>query len=90
MTGSMSGDQREMRDAEHLTALAERAKQAAYLVTHGAADPLVHLVEHQHGDLVALGHERFDREHDTRKLPARSDPAQRPLGLARIRLEGEF
>ena len=88
---AVGGDLRQVRDAEHLEPVAERA--AAVRPTTSAtapADAGVHLVEDQRLARRVGGRERLERQHDPRQLAARRDARQGPQVLAGIRRDVEL
>ena len=90
MRGGGRGDLRQMRDAEHLPLLRDLPHLLAHRIGGLAADVRIHLVEHQHGDLV-LGREHgLERQHDARQFAEGGDGAQRAGGLAGVGGELEF
>ena len=79
----LARDLRQVRHAQHLRPLAERAQLAPDDFGHAAADTRIDFVEHQAGQRVALGRGDLDREADARQLAARGDFRERPRRLAR-------
>ena len=82
--GGGRGDLRQVRDAEHLPLLRDLLHLLADGIGGLAADIGIHLVEHQHGDLV-LGREHgLERQHHARQFARGRDGAQRAGGLAGV------
>ena len=83
MRMSLARDLRQVRDAQHLRALAERAQLATDDFRDAAADAGVDFVEHQAGQRVGLRRGDLDREADARQFAAGSDFRERPGRLTR-------
>ena len=64
------GDLRQVRDAEHLPALADPLQQPSDGFGDTAADAHVDLVEDQHGDAGHIGERDLHGERETRELAA--------------------
>src|SRR5262245_20446249 len=72
------GDERQMRDAEHLTRAPELSELLPDHLGDGAADPRVDLVEDEARAAIFARGERLQREHDARQLAARCDLREPP------------
>src|SRR5690348_7135165 len=83
-------DLRQVRDAQHLVTLGERAEFFADGRTKAAADVGVDFIEDENADAIALRQNAFEREHDAAELSAGRDLPQRLRRLARIRLDDEL
>ena len=74
------GDLRQVGDHQHLVPLGHLRQRVAHLGADLAADPLVHLVEHQRRDRVVPREHHLEREHQARQLAARRHLGER-LGV---------
>ena len=83
-------DLRQVRHAEHLSAIAERAQLPTDDFGDAAADARVDFVEDEAGQGIALHCGDLDREADARQFATRGDLGQRPRRLPGIGADQEF
>jgi hypothetical protein len=81
---------RQVRHAQHLPGHSEHAQLPTDHLGHRAADPGVHLVEHEAGQVERIQRGHLQREADARELAAGGDLGQRAGRLARVRAHQEF
>src|SRR5215472_11037981 len=87
---SGSGDLGQVGDAKNLTAARNLAHPFTDRVGGFAADVGIYFVKDQHGHLVFLSEDGFEREHDTSKLARGGDGTKRAGWFAGVWRELEI
>ena len=81
----MRGDLRQMRHAQHLVFFGRSRHFLAHDAADFSADIGVHLVEHEHRDVVEIRENGLQRQHHAREFAAGGYAGQRQGRLAGIR-----
>ena len=79
------GDLRQMGDDDHLVIFRQRPERLTDDLTRSPADTDIDLVKDQRRRLIGLREDRFQRQHQSRRLTAGRDPAERFQSFAGVR-----